>query len=43
MEYASCFEPYIAVDKSVVPMYDERFRGYGMNKVRKKKMEKNIK
>lgn len=32
VKFASCFEPYVVVEKSVVPMYDERFRGYGMNK-----------
>lgn len=31
--FKPCFEPYVVVDKTVVPMYDERFRGYGMNKV----------
>ncbi|CAN0464386.1 unnamed protein product, partial [Laminaria digitata] len=33
VSYSSCFEPYIVANKSTVPMYDERFRGYGMNKV----------
>lgn len=32
--FASCFEPYVVVAKAMAPMYDERFRGYGMNKVR---------
>ncbi|CAN0142041.1 unnamed protein product [Scytosiphon promiscuus] len=31
--FKPCFEPYVVVDKAAVPMYDERFRGYGMNKV----------
>ncbi|CAM9192680.1 unnamed protein product, partial [Hapterophycus canaliculatus] len=31
--FEPCFEPYVVVNKTVVPMYDERFRGYGMNKV----------
>ncbi|CAM9786078.1 unnamed protein product, partial [Pylaiella littoralis] len=30
--FESCFEPYVVVDKAATPMYDERFRGYGMNK-----------
>lgn len=30
--FEPCFEPYVVVDKTVTPMYDERFRGYGMNK-----------
>lgn len=30
--FEPCFEPYVVVDKTVAPMYDERFRGYGMNK-----------
>lgn len=33
MPFEPCFEPYVVVDKNAVPMYDERFRGYGMNKV----------
>ncbi|CAM9653725.1 unnamed protein product [Ectocarpus fasciculatus] len=32
--FQSCFEPYVVVNKTAVPMYDERFRGYGMNKAR---------
>eukprot|EP00903_Cladosiphon_okamuranus_P014200 g13193.t2 len=28
-----CFEPYVVVDKTITPLYDERFRGYAMNKV----------
>ncbi|CAM9521945.1 unnamed protein product [Sphacelaria rigidula] len=31
--FSPCFEPYVVVAKTVAPMYDERFRGYGMNKV----------
>jgi len=27
------FEPYVVVSRRWVPQYDERFRGYGMNKV----------
>lgn len=30
--FEPCFEPYVVVDKTVTPLYDERFRGYGMNK-----------
>ncbi|CAM9225498.1 unnamed protein product [Choristocarpus tenellus] len=30
--YKSYFEPYVVMSKSSVPFYDERFRGYGMNK-----------
>lgn len=30
--FEPCFEPYVVVDKTVTPVYDERFRGYGMNK-----------
>ncbi|CAM9094863.1 unnamed protein product [Ectocarpus sp. 6 AP-2014] len=32
--FESCFEPYVVVNKTAVQMYDERFRGYGMNKAR---------
>jgi hypothetical protein len=33
VEYQEMYEPYIIVCKDRVPRYDERFRGYGMNKV----------
>lgn len=32
VSYEPCFEPYVVVDKTVTPLYDERFRGYAMNK-----------
>ncbi|KAJ1450244.1 glycosyl-transferase for dystroglycan-domain-containing protein [Pelagophyceae sp. CCMP2097] len=31
--YAQGFEPYIVASKAVLPRFDERFRGYGLNKV----------
>jgi hypothetical protein len=33
--YEQCFEPYVVVDKTTddFQLYDERFRGYGMNKI----------
>lgn len=27
------YEPYVLVSRSMVPLYDERFRGYGFDKV----------
>lgn len=33
IEYEECFEPYVVVARCSVPAYDERFRGYGMNKI----------
>jgi hypothetical protein len=27
------YEPYILVSRAMVPLYDERFRGYGFDKV----------
>ena len=33
VEYQEMYEPYIIACKDRVPRYDERFRGYGMNKV----------
>jgi len=33
VEYSEHFEPYIIVPRELVPRYDERFRGYGMNKI----------
>jgi len=31
--YEGYFEPYVVAPKSMVPSYDERFRGYGLNKI----------
>ncbi|GMH82983.1 hypothetical protein TL16_g09445 [Triparma laevis f. inornata] len=33
VDYEDCYEPYIVVSKSLCVKYDERFRGYGLNKV----------
>ena len=33
VEYEEMFEPYIICERETVPRYDERFRGYGMNKI----------
>lgn len=33
VDYVEGFEPYVVAEKSSVPAYDERFRGYGMNKI----------
>ena len=33
VEYALCYEPYVVVARESCPPYDERFRGYGMNKI----------
>jgi len=33
VDYLHCFEPYVVMRKDQVPQYDERFRGYGMNKI----------
>mmetsp|Transcript_13170 Transcript_13170/g.24304 ORF Transcript_13170/g.24304 Transcript_13170/m.24304 type:complete len:548 (-) Transcript_13170:164-1807(-) len=33
IKYSQSFEPYVVAAKSAVPEYDERFRGYGMNKI----------
>ena len=32
--YAEGYEPYVLAYREFVPQYDERFRGYGMNKVK---------
>jgi len=31
--YEENFEPYVVMRKDLIPLYDERFRGYGMNKI----------
>ena len=33
VEYREMFEPYVIAHKASLPRYDERFRGYGMNKI----------
>jgi len=33
VQYEHCYEPYVIMRKDQVPEYDERFRGYGMNKI----------
>jgi len=33
VEYEECYEPYVVAARAHVPKYDERFRGYGMNKI----------
>lgn len=33
VEYAQSFEPYVIGSRSTLPIYDERFRGYGHNKI----------
>jgi glycosyltransferase-like protein LARGE len=33
VEYSESYEPYVVMARKSVPMYDERFRGYGMNKI----------
>lgn len=33
VEYEECFEPYVVVRRALCPRYDERFRGYGHNKI----------
>ena len=37
--YVEGFEPYVIAYRNFVPRYDERFRGYGMNKVNDKKLK----
>lgn len=33
VNYEEGYEPYVIAFRSLVPKYDERFRGYGMNKI----------
>jgi glycosyltransferase-like protein LARGE len=33
VQYKSFYEPYVVVQKNAIPLYDERFTGYGMNKI----------
>ncbi len=33
MAHAQGYEPYILINKRFVPWYDERFRGYGRDKI----------
>ena len=33
VSYQECYEPYVIGHRALFPRYDERFRGYGMNKI----------
>jgi hypothetical protein len=33
VQFAEHYEPYVVMAREAVPLYDERFRGYGMNKI----------
>jgi hypothetical protein len=33
VDYEEYFEPYVVAMRSCIPVYDERFRGYGLNKI----------
>lgn len=33
VDYAEYYEPYVVACRRQVPLYDERFRGYGLNKI----------
>lgn len=34
IKFKSGYEPYVLVARKIMPWYDERFRGYGWDKVR---------
>ena len=34
IKFKSGYEPYVLVNRRLMPWYDERFRGYGWDKVR---------
>lgn len=34
IKFKSGYEPYVLVSRALMPWYDERFRGYGWDKVR---------
>ena len=34
IRFKSGYEPYVLVARKIMPWYDERFRGYGWDKVR---------
>lgn len=34
IKFKSGYEPYVLVSRAMMPWYDERFRGYGWDKVR---------
>ena len=36
IRFKSGYEPYVLVSRKLVPWYDERFRGYGWDKVRRR-------
>lgn len=33
IHYQNGYEPYLLIDRRLMPLYDERFRGYGYDKV----------
>ena len=36
IKFRSGYEPYVLVARKIMPWYDERFRGYGWDKVRRR-------